>query len=229
MLLHTQTTRDRRFSPGNLSPQVEHAVRRLVRYTKRSAVILDLLQVPRSLQDRVQRSIDRALTDLYPDGVKRPRGAPPAYDSRAFLESTHDRFEASVLLALHRRLFDTQPSTPAGPSAPSEDPIERIHATTAVYGRYLASRHNGSDGALSFDLYLELLNAVRHRVVGNAKCTTCGTRHVFSVLRTTSSQVSCPFCARYAAMAERMKSVRSAEYADRGSASRVQGTRVASA
>lgn len=180
-------------------PEVELALRHLLQYTMRTATIFSLLATPAKDRERLTNGIIRLIDDLYGPGVaeRRPRGNSCQYDSRSFLDSAHDRHDASLLLALHR-------SGPEGLGARTphlvdgqyHSILQRIYGLTSVYSEYVRITAPGeAKGRIAFDAYLELLNAVRDQAVETATCNCCGARHVYNPLNVVNKP-SCPFCVR---------------------------------
>jgi hypothetical protein len=198
-------TKRPRFQVAYFTPEIEMTVRHLLQYTKRTTTVFSLLGTPARDRDRQTTGIIRLLDEMFGEGTaeRRPRGSPCQYDSLNFLSSTHDRHDASLLLALHR-------SGPEGLGARMphlvdeqyQSTIQRIHGLTAIYSEYVrVSVPSGTKGRISFDTYLELLKGVKAHSVEMATCKCCGARHVYNPLNVTSKP-ACPFCARFVDVAK---------------------------
>lgn len=168
-------------------PAWEDRFERLIKYTQRTALIVELTGVD-APGDFIKKIMLRRLNDcgIYPT---LPRGTIGRFDSKAFLRSDPDRADAAFLVALHYG--------PRGPGEFSEvesDLGRALDKMLEVYSRYTHDLYpfNAAEPRLTFEQYALVIQGIQAKAIGMHVCRDCGGAHPYSILHTVKH--TCPFC-----------------------------------
>lgn len=171
-------------------PRWEDRFDALIRVTPRTSLIADLLGLTGMRPSRLKSLIDQRAKELGLDPIARPRGVATSYHNGKFLASRAERFEASLLLALH-----WGPRGPADSASPPELNLgAALDHKLQVYAQFRAAASApGAPPRMSFEAYVCLVDGVRAGAVEVRRCRCCGSNH--PIAATTIGEVPCPVCA----------------------------------
>lgn len=156
----------------------------LIRLTTRTSLIIELTGTDTS-ERQIKKIMDRKF-EVFGEKANRPRGVGKDKSCASLLQTTHDRFDASYLVAQHfGPICEERAETETNFKLALQKRIEVFH-------RYRSECYKGQEPRLSFEVYITLIQGVKERNISVSTCPNCGAQHVYNA--TSLDIPKCPMC-----------------------------------